>query len=140
MRFWNRHEKNLWKYFSYRPSKAAKKKGVYFLQKVAGAFHSVGKVSATYVRAKHYEDKDVGSEEKTGVIERSKHYLVQFSLKNDSGEARIYVEACFGKNMYPQTEQERIEQEICVDKHKNCHVLFTEEDQDGKKSRRAKQN
>lgn len=27
--------------------------------------------------------------------------------------------------MYPQTEQERIEQEICVDKHKNCHVLFT---------------
>lgn len=37
---------NLWKYFSYRPSKAAKKKGVYFLQKVAGAFHSVGKVSA----------------------------------------------------------------------------------------------
>lgn len=75
---------NLWKYFSYRPSKAAKK-GVYFLQKVAGAFHSVGKVSATYVRAKHYEDKDVGSEEKTGVIERSKHYLVQFSLKNDPG-------------------------------------------------------
>ena len=116
---------NLWKYFSYCPSKAAKKKGVYFLQKVAGAFHSVGKVSATYVRAKYYEDKDVGSEEKTGVIERSKHYLVQFSLKNDSGEARIYVEACFGKNMYPQTEQERIEQEICVDKHKNCHVLFT---------------
>ena len=33
---------NLWKYFSYRPSKAAKKK-CYFLQKVAGAFHSVGK-------------------------------------------------------------------------------------------------
>ena len=82
-------------------------------------------MSATYVRAKHYEDKDVGSEEKTGVIERSKHYLVQFSLKNDPGEARIYVEACFGKNMYPQTEQERIEREICVDKHKNCHVLFT---------------
>ena len=54
---------NLWKYFSYRPSKATKKKGVYFLQKVAGAFHSVRKVSATYVRAKHYEDKDVGSEE-----------------------------------------------------------------------------
>ena len=131
---------NLWKYFSYRPSKAAKKKGVYFLQKVAGAFHSVGKVSATYVRAKHYEDKDVGSEEKTGVIERSKHYLVQFSLKNDPGEARIYVEACFGKNMYPQTEQERIEREICVDKHKNCHVSLQEEDQDGKKSRRAKQN
>lgn len=82
-------------------------------------------MSATYVRAKHYEDKDVGSEEKTGVIERSKHYLVQFSLKNDPGEARIYVEACFGKNMYPQTEQERIEREICVDKHKNCHILFT---------------
>ena len=92
MRFWNRHER-ICGNISYRPSKAAKKKGVYFLQKVAGAFHSVGKVSATYVRAKHYEDKDVGSEEKTGVIERSKHYLVQFSLKNDPGEARIYVPA-----------------------------------------------
>ncbi len=44
--------------------KSCEKKGVYFLQKVAGAFHSVGKVSATYVRAKYYEDKDVGSEEK----------------------------------------------------------------------------
>lgn len=97
-------------------------------------------MSATYVRAKHYEDKDVGSEEKTGVIERSKHYLVQFSLKNDPGEARIYVEACFGKNMYPQTEQERIEREICVDKHKNCQVLFTRGRSGGKKSRRAKQN
>lgn len=125
MRFWNRHERICGNIFLIVRQKLRKKKGVYFLQKVAGAFHSVGKVSATYVRAKHYEDKDVGSEEKTGVIERSKHYLVQFSLKNDPGEARIYVEACFGKNMYPQTEQERIEREICVDKHKNCHVLFT---------------
>ena len=116
---------NLWKYFSFRPSKAVKKEGVYFLQKVAGAFHSVGKVSATYVRAKNYEDKDAGGEGKAGVIERSKHYLVQFSLKNDPEEARTYVEACFGKSMYPQAEQERIERKICVDKHKNCHVLFT---------------
>ncbi len=116
---------NLWKYFSYRPSKTVKKEGVYFLQKVAGAFHSVGKVSATYVRAKNYEDKDAGGEGKAGVIERSKHYLVQFSLKNDPEEARKYVEACFGKSMYPQAEQERIERKICVDKHKNCHVLFT---------------
>ena len=28
-------------------------------------------------------------------------------IKNDPWEARIYVEACFGKNMYPQTEQEK---------------------------------
>lgn len=116
---------NLWKYFSYRPAKIVKKEGVYFLQKVAGAFHSVGKVSATYVRANNYEDKGAGGDGKAGVMDRSKHYLVQFSLKNDPEEARKYVEACFGKSMYPQVEQERIERKICVDKHKNCHVLFT---------------
>ena len=116
---------NLWKYFSYRPAKNVKKEGVYFLQKVAGAFHSVGKVSATYVRAKNYEDKSTGDDEKAGAMDRSKHYLVQFSLKNDPEEARKYVEACFGKSMYPQAEQEKIERKICVDKHKNCHVLFT---------------
>lgn len=116
---------NLWKYFSYRPAKIVKKEGVYFLQKVAGAFHSVGKVSATYVRANNYEDKGAGGDGKAGVMDRSKHYLVQFSLKNDPEEARKYVEACFGKSMYPQAEQERIERKICVDKHKNCHVLFT---------------
>lgn len=116
---------NLWKYFSYRPAKNVKKEGVYFLQKVAGAFHSIGKVSATYVRAKNYEDKGAGGDGKAGVMERSKHYLVQFSLKNDPEEAREYVEACFGKSMYPQKEQEKIEQKICVDKHKECHVLFT---------------
>ena len=116
---------NLWKYFSYRPAKTVKKEGVYFLQKVAGAFHSVGKVSATYVRAKNYEDKGAGGDGKAGTMDRSKHYLVQFSLKNDLEEARKYVEACFGKSMYPQAEQERIERKICVDKHKNCHVLFT---------------
>lgn len=116
---------NLWKYFSYRPAKTVKKEGVYFLQKVAGAFHSVGKVSATYVRAKNYEDKGAGGDGKAGAMDRSKHYLVQFSLKNDPEEARKYVEACFGKSMYSQAEQERIERKICVDKHKNCHVLFT---------------
>ena len=116
---------NLWKYFSYRPAKNVKKEGVYFLQKVAGAFHSVGKVSATYVRAKNYEDKSTGDDEKAGAMDRSKHYLVQFSLKNDPEEARKYVEACFGKSMYPQAEQEKIERKICVDKHKNCHVLYT---------------
>ena len=116
---------NLWKYFSYRPAKIVKKEGVYFLQKVAGAFHSVGKVSATYVRANNYEDKGAGGDGKAGVMDRSKHYLVQFSLKNDPEEARKYVEACFGKSMYPQAEQEKIERKICVDKHKNCHVLFT---------------
>lgn len=116
---------NLWKYFSYRPEKTVKKEGVYFLQKVAGAFHSVGKVSATYVRAKNYKDKGASGDGKAGAMDRSKHYLVQFSLKNDPEEARKYVEACFGKSMYPQAEQERIERKICVDKHKNCHVLFT---------------
>ena len=63
MRFWNRHERICGNIFLIVRQKL-RKKGVYFLQKVAGAFHSVGKVSATYVRAKHYEDKDVGSEEK----------------------------------------------------------------------------
>ena len=47
---------NLWKYFAYRPTE--KKKGNYFLQKVSGAFQSFGKVSATYVRARNYDDQN----------------------------------------------------------------------------------
>ena len=46
---------NLWQYFSYRPTTGKTQDGIYFLQKVAGAFHSVGKVSNTYVRAKQYD-------------------------------------------------------------------------------------
>lgn len=120
-----RTRENLWKYFSYRPAKVPKKEGIYFLQKVAGAFHSVGKVSATYVRAKNYEDKDASSEKSAGITDRSKHYLLQFSLKNDPEEAKRYVEACFGKSIYSRKEQEKIDRKLCIDNHKNCHVLFT---------------
>ena len=116
---------NFWKYFSYRPAKVSKKEGIYFLQKVAGAFHSVGKVSATYVRAKNYEDKGETSGEKSGAMERSKHYLVQLSLKNDPEEARKYVEACFGKSIHSQSKQKKIDRKLCIDNHKNCHILFT---------------
>lgn len=48
---------NLWKYFSYKPIKVVKPQGIYFLQKVAGAFHSIGKVSTQYVRANSFYDK-----------------------------------------------------------------------------------
>lgn len=50
-----RTEEIFWAYFTYKPALFSKKEGTYFLQKVVGAFHSVGKVSATYVRAKNYE-------------------------------------------------------------------------------------
>ena len=48
---------NLWKYFLYKPIKVVKPQGIYFLQKVAGAFHSIGKVSTQYVRANSFYEK-----------------------------------------------------------------------------------
>lgn len=115
----------LWKYFSYKPLKVAKPQGIYFLQKVAGAFHSVGKVSTQYVRAKNYYDRNLSSYGTALSMEHSKRYLMQFSLQKDPVEAKRYVSACFGESMYSDTQQALIEKKLCVGNHKNCHLLFT---------------
>ena len=115
----------LWKYFSYKPLKVAKPQGIYFLQKVAGAFHSVGKVSTQYVRAKNYYDSNLSSYGTALSMEHSKRYLIQFSLQKDPVEAKRYVSACFGESMYSDTQQALIEKKLCVGNHKNCHLLFT---------------
>lgn len=116
---------NLWKYFSYKPLKVAKPQGIYFLQKVAGAFHSVGKVSTQYVRAKNYYDSNLSSYGTALPMEHSKRYLMQFSLQKDPVETKMYVSACFGESMYSDTQQALIEKKLCVGNHKNCHLLFT---------------
>ena len=115
----------LWKYFSYKPLKVAKPQGIYFLQKVAGAFHSVGKVSTQYVRAKNYYDSNLSSYGTALSMEHSKRYIMQFSLQKDPVEAKRYVSACFGESMYSDTQQALIEKKLCVGNHKNCHLLFT---------------
>lgn len=115
----------LWKYFSYKPLKVAKPQGIYFLQKVAGAFHSVGKVSTQYVRAKNYYDSNLSSYGTALSMEHSKRYLIQFSMQKDPVEAKRYVSACFGESMYSDTQQALIEKKLCVGNHKNCHLLFT---------------
>lgn len=115
----------LWTCFSYKPIQVTKKEGSYFLQKVVGAFHSVGKVNATYVRAKNYEDVNATTKGKAGAMEKAKHYLVQFSIQKDPEEAKRYVEACFGKSIYTQYQQERLEDKLCTENHKNSHLLFT---------------
>lgn len=115
----------LWKYFSYKPLKVAKPQGIYFLQKVAGAFHSVGKVSTQYVRAKNFYYPNSSSYGTALSMEHSKRYLIQFSLQKDPVEAKRYVSACFGESMYSDTQQALIEKKLCVGNHKNCHLLFT---------------
>lgn len=115
----------LWKYFSYKPLKVAKPQGIYFLQKVAGAFHSVGKVSTQYVRAKNYYDSNLSSYGTALSMEHSKRYLIQFSMQKAPVEAKRYVSACFGESMYSDTQQALIEKKLCVGNHKNCHLLFT---------------
>lgn len=115
----------LWKYFSYKPLKVAKPQGIYFLQKVAGAFHSVGKVSTQYVRAKNFYDPNLSSYGTALPMEHSKRYLMQFSLQKDPVETKRYVSACFGESMYSDTQQALIEKKLCVGNHKNCHLLFT---------------
>lgn len=123
IKFWNRPRENLWKYFAYRPTE--KKKGNYFLQKVSGAFQSFGKVSATYVRARNYDDQNTFFDGKSGIMERGRHYIFQLSLQRNPEETKRYVEACFGKSIYSQEYQEKIERKLCVGNHKNCHLLFT---------------
>ena len=116
---------NLWKYFSYKPIKVAKPQGIYFLQKVAGAFHSIGKVSTQYVRANSFYDKNMVSDTAALSMEHSKRYLLQFALQKDPIEAKRYVTACFGKSMYSDRQQAELEKKLCVGNHKNCHLLFT---------------
>lgn len=111
--------------FSYTPSLKKNKEGVYFLQKVLSPFRSVGKVSATYVRTKKYDDPTGFNEGKTGVLKKGKNYLLQFSLNGNPKYALEYVQSTFGKNMYNDFENQRIEEKLCTGKHKESHLLFT---------------
>ncbi len=111
--------------FSYTPSLKKNKEGVYFLQKVLSPFRSVGKVSATYVRTKKYDDPTGFNEGKTGVLKKGKNYLLQFSLNGKPKYALEYVQSTFGKNMYNDFENQRIEEKLCTGKHKESHLLFT---------------
>lgn len=111
--------------FSYKPSLKKNKEGVYFLQKVLSPFRSVGKVSATYVRTKKYDDPTGFNEGKTGVLKKGKNYLLQFSLNGNPKYALEYVQSTFGKNMYNDFENQRIEEKLCTGKHKESHLLFT---------------
>ena len=36
-----------------------------------------------------------------------------------------YVQSTFGKNMYNDIENQRIEEKLCTRKHKESHLLFT---------------
>lgn len=121
----DRTRDNLLRYFSYHPSKVVNKEGIYFLQKVAGAFHAVGKVSSDYVRAKKFEDVNAASEGKIVSMEHTKHYLMQFSMQRDPLLAKHYVEGCFGQSIYTEHQQEAIERALCTENHRNCHLLFT---------------
>ncbi len=112
-------------YFSYKPVLKKKETGIYFLQRVTSAFHSFGKVSATYVRTKNYEDKNETEGGYAGDLGQKKHYLFQFSLNNNPEQAKQYVEGCFGKSIYSEHEQKKIEDRLCTGNHKNTHLLFT---------------
>lgn len=120
-------------YFSYKPVLRKKETGIYFLQRVSSAFHSFGKVSATYVRTKNYEDKNETEGGYAGSLEQKKHYLFQFSLKNNPEQAKQYVEGCFGQSIYSEYERKEIEKRLCIGNHKNTHLLFT-------RGEKAKQN
>lgn len=113
------------RYFSYKPALKKKETGIYFLQRVSSAFHSFGKVSATYVRTKNYEDKNEIEGGSANISGQAKHYLFQFSLKNNPEQAKQYVEGCFGQSIYSEYEQKEIEKRLCVGNHKNAHLLFT---------------
>ena len=63
-------------------------------------------------------------EGKSGIMERGRHYIFQLSLQRNPEETKRYVEACFGKSIYSQEYQEKIERKLCVGNHKNCHFIY----------------
>ena len=115
----------LWKYFSYEPKPVKKELGTYFLQKLLPAFHSIGKMHATYVKTKRYDDPSWEESGNGGTMEKARHYLLQFSRQGDEEKDRMYVEGCFGKNIYSHREQELLEEELCTENHKNSHIYIT---------------
>lgn len=115
----------LWKYFSYEPKVIKKERGTYFLQKLLPAFHSIGKMHATYVKTKRYDDPSWEESGNGGTMEKARHYLLQFSRQRDEEKDRAYIEGCFGANSYTPREQKLLEDEVCTENHKNSHLYIT---------------
>lgn len=115
----------LWKYFSYEPKMIKKERGTYFLQKLLPAFHSIGKMHATYVKTKRYDDPSWEESGNGGTMEKARHYLLQFSRQGDEEKDRAYIEGCFGANSYTTREQKLLEDEVCTENHKNSHLYIT---------------
>lgn len=69
--------------FFYEPKAVKKERGTYFLQKLLPAFHSIGKMHATYVKTKRYDDPVWEESGNGGTMERARHYLLQFSRQGD---------------------------------------------------------
>lgn len=115
----------LWKYFSYEPKMIKKERGTYFLQKLLPAFHSIGKMHATYVKTKRYDDLSWEESGNGGTMEKARHYLLQFSSQRDEEKDRAYIEGCFGANSYTPREQKLLEDEVCTENHKNSHLYIT---------------
>lgn len=115
----------LWKYFFYEPKVIKKERGTYFLQKLLPAFHSIGKMHATYVKTKRYDDLSWEESGNGGTMEKARHYLLQFSRQGDEEKDRAYIEGCFGANSYTPREQKLLEDEVCTENHKNSHLYIT---------------
>ena len=118
----------LWKYFSYEPKPVKKERGTYFLQKLLPAFHSIGKMHATYVKTKRYDDPVWEESGNGGTMEKARHYLLQFSGQGDEEKDRAYIEGCFGASICSSGEEKRMEEELCTENHKNSHIYITEGD------------
>ena len=116
----------LWKYFSYEPKPVKKERGTYFLQKLLPAFHSIGKMHATYVKTKRYDDPVWEESGNGGTMERARHYLFQFSRQGDGEKDRAYIEGCFGSSICSPGEEKLMEEELCTENHKNSHIYITE--------------
>ena len=116
----------LWKYFSYEPKPVKKERGTYFLQKLLPAFHSIGKMHATYVKTKRYDDPVWEESGNGGTMERARHYLLQFSREGDGEKDRAYIEGCFGFSICSPGEEKLMEEELCTENHKNSHIYITE--------------
>lgn len=113
------------KYFSCEPKMMKKERGTYFLQKLLPAFHSIGKMHATYVKTKRYDDPSWEESGNGGTMEKARHYLLQFSREENEEKDRAYIEGCFGPSLYTERELKLLEEKLCTGNHKNSHLYIT---------------
>ena len=64
-------------------------------------------------------------ETENGFVTKAAQPLLAGIGLHSGKDNRAYIEQQFGRSLYSQAQNERIEKALCTDNHKNCHLYFT---------------